>query len=109
MVRLLSGIHFNTRNISGYVATEFIKHYNKYSALIQKENVDYANQLKQLSILANEYKVQAQKAVDIEKERVRIQSILEKIKDTYTLSVSQREEFDLLVKQVMKIFDNKKC
>jgi outer membrane biosynthesis protein TonB len=109
MVRLLSGIHFNTRNISGYVATEFIKHYNKYSALIQKENVDYTNQLKQLSILANEYKIQAQKAVDIEKERVRIQSILEKIKDTYTLSVSQREEFDLLVKQVMKIFDNKKC
>jgi len=109
MVRLLSGIHFNTRNISGYVATEFIKHYNKYSALIQKENVDYTNQLKQLSILANEYKVQAQKAVDIEKERVRIQSILEKIKYTYTLSVSQREEFDLLVKQVMKIFDNKKC
>jgi len=109
MVRLLSGIHFNTRNISGYVATEFIKHYNKYSALIQKENVDYTNQLKQLSILANEYKIQAQKAVDIEKERVRIQSILEKIKYTYTLSVSQREEFDLLVKQVMKIFDNKKC
>jgi outer membrane biosynthesis protein TonB len=109
MVRLLSGIHFNTRNISGYVATEFVKHYNKYSALIQKENVDYTNQLKQLSILANEYKVQAQKAVDIEKERVRIQTILAKIKDTYTLSVSQREEFDLLVKQVMKIFDNKKC
>ena len=109
MVRLLSGIHFNTRNISGYVATEFVKHYNKYSALIQKENVDYTKQLKELSILANEYKIQAQKAVDIEKERVRIQSILEKIKDTYTLSVSQREEFDLLVKQVMKIFDNKKC
>ena len=109
MVRLLSGIHFNTRNISGYVATEFVKHYNKYSALIKKENVDYTNQLKELSILANEYKIQAQKAVDIEKERVRIQSILEKIKYTYTLSVSQREEFDLLVKQVMKIFDNKKC
>jgi hypothetical protein len=109
MVRLLSGIHFNTRNISGYVATEFIKHYNKYNALIQKENSEYSAEVKQLTILANEYKVQAQKAVDIEKERVRIQSILEKIKDTYTLSVSQREEFDLLVKQVMTIFDNKKC
>jgi hypothetical protein len=109
MVRLLTGIHFNTRNISGYVATEFIKHYNKYKNLIQKENVDYNNQLKQLNILANEYKVQTQKAVDIEKERVRIQSILDKIKQTYTLSVSQREEFDLLVKQVMMIFDNKKC
>ena len=109
MVRLLSGIHFNTRNISGYVATEFIKHYNKYKNLIQKENTDYSNQMKQLSVLANEYKVQAQKAVDIEKERGRIQSILEKIKETYSLSVSQRQEFDLMITQVMKIFDNKKC
>jgi hypothetical protein len=109
MVRLLSGIHFNTRNISGYVATEFIKHYDKYKNLIKKENTDYSNQMKQLSVLANEYKVQAQKAVDIEKERGRIQSILEKIKETYSLSVSQRQEFDLMITQVMKIFDNKKC
>jgi hypothetical protein len=109
MVRLLSGIHFNTRNITGYVATEFIKHYDKYKNLIKKENIDYSNQMKQLSVLANEYKVQAQKAVDIEKERGRIQSILEKIKVTYSLSVSQRQEFDLMITQVMKIFDNKKC
>ena len=109
MSDLLKGIHFNTRNISGYVATAFVNHYNKYKNLIQRENVDYTNQLKELTVLSNEYKVQAQKAADIEKERSRIQNILLKLKETYSLSVSQRQEFDMLMKQVMKIFDDKKC
>jgi hypothetical protein len=109
MSDLLKGIHFNTRNVSGYVATAFINHYNKYKNLIQRENVDYTNQLKELNVLADEYKVQAQKAIDIEKQRERIQDILLKLKETYSLSVTQREEFDSLIKQIMKIFDNKKC
>ena len=108
MIRLLTGIHFNTHNISGYVATAFINHYNKYKALIQKENVDYSSELKRLTVLSNEYKVQAQKSADIEKERARLQDILNKLKETLTLSVSQREEFDRLVKDVVAIFD-KKC
>ena len=108
MIRLLTGIHFNTHNVSGYVATAFIRHYNKYKALIQKEDLDYSSGMKQLSSLANNYKIQAQKTADIEKERARLQNILIKIKETLTLSVSQREEFDRLVKDVVSIFD-KKC
>jgi hypothetical protein len=109
MVRLLTGIHFNTHNISGYVATAFVNHYNKYKSLIQKENTDYSSELKKLTELSNEYKVQAQKTADIERERVRLQDILVKLKDTLSLSVSQREEFDLLVREVVSIFDKKRC
>jgi hypothetical protein len=109
MIRLLTGIHFNTHNISGYVATAFLNHYNKYKNLIQKENTEYSSELKQLSILSNEYKVQVQKTADIEKERVRLHTILAKLKETLTLSGSQREEFDRLVKDVVTIFDRKRC
>ena len=109
MVRLLTGIHFNTHNISGYVATAFVNHYNKYKSLIQQENTEYSSELKKLILLSNEYKVQAQKTADIERERVRLQDILVKLKDTLSLSVSQREEFDLLVREVVSIFDKKRC
>ena len=109
MVRLLTGIHFNTHNISGYVATAFINHYNKYKNLINKENTDYSAELKRLTILSNDYKVQLQKTADIEKERARLETILSKLKDTLELSVSQREEFDILIKEVVSIFDRKRC
>ena len=109
MMTLLTGIHFNTHNISGYIATAFINHYNKYKNLIQKETADYSSEVKKLTILSNEYKVQVQKTVDIEKERVRLQDILSKLKETLSLSVTQREEFDLLVKEVVSIFDKKRC
>jgi len=109
MMTLLTGIHFNTHNISGYVATAFVNHYNKYKNLIQKETADYSSEVKKLTILSNEYKVQVQKTADIEKERVRLQDILAKLKETLTLSVTQREEFDLLVKEVVSIFDKKRC
>jgi len=109
MIRLLTGIHFNTHNISGYVATAFLNHYNKYKNLIQKENNEYSSELKKLSILSNEYKVQLQKTADLEKERARLDTILAKLKETLTLSGSQREEFDRLVKDVVSIFDRKRC
>ena len=109
MMTLLTGIHFNTHNISGYVATAFVNHYNKYKSLIQKESADYSSEVKKLTILSNEYKVQVQKTADIEKDRARLQDILAKLKETLTLSVTQREEFDLLVKEVVSIFDKKRC
>ena len=109
MVRLLTGIHFNTYNISGFVATAFINHYNKYKTLIQKENTDYSAELKRLNTLANDYKIQSQKTADIEKERTRLQDILSKLKLTLNLSVTQRDEFDLLVREVVSIFDKKRC
>jgi len=109
MIRLLTSIHFNTHNVSGYVATAFVNHYNKYKALIQKENGDYSSELKRLTVLSNEYKIEAQKSADIEKERARLQGIFNKLKETLTLSVAQREEFDRLVKDVVAIFNKKKC
>jgi predicted nuclease with TOPRIM domain len=109
MVRLLSGIHFNTHNISGYVATAFINHYNKYKNMIRTENQDYSEEMKKLTELSNEYKVQQQKTADIEKERTRLEDILSKLKDSLAISVSQREEFDVLVKEIMSIFDKGMC
>jgi predicted nuclease with TOPRIM domain len=107
MVRLLTGIHFNTHNISGYVATAFINHYNKYKNMIRQENVDYSAELKRLTELSNEYRIQAQKAADIEKERMRLEGILSKLRDTLTQSIEQREEFDRLVKEVMNVFEGR--
>jgi len=109
MVRLLTGIHFNTHNISGYVATAFINHYNKYKNLIQKENTDYSAEMKRLNELANDYKIQAQKTADIEKERARLQDIFSRLKLTLNLSETQRQEFEMLVKEVISIFDKKRC
>jgi hypothetical protein len=109
MIGVLTDIHFTTHNVSGYVATAFINHYNKYKNLIQKENTDYTLELDRLTKLANEYKVQVQKTADIERDRARIQDLLVKLKDTLELSISQREEFDLLVKEVVSIFDKKRC
>jgi hypothetical protein len=109
MVELLTGIHFNTHNISGYVATAFMNHYNKYKSLIQKENTDYSAELKRLNSLANDYRIQSQKTADIEKDRVRLQDILAKLKITLSLSVTQREEFEMLVRDVVSIFDKKRC
>jgi hypothetical protein len=109
MVGLLTGIHFNTHNISGYVATAFMNHYNKYKSLIQKENTDYSAELKRLNSLANDYRIQAQKTADIEKDRARLQDILSKLKITLSLSVTQREEFEMLIKEVVSIFDKKRC
>ena len=105
MVTLLTGIHANTKNISGYVATAFINHYNKYKTLIKTENVDYSDELKQLSKLANEYALQSQKTEYIEKERASITKALIKFRDVLTLSVYQHEEFELLVKEIGSIFE----
>lgn len=109
MIRLLTGIHFNTHNISGYVATAFMNHYNKYNALVKSDNTNYSNEMNRLIILSNEYKIQVQVAADIENERGRLESILSKLKTTLQLSVSQREDFDILVKEVIAIFDKKRC
>lgn len=105
MITLLTGIHMNTKNISGYVATAFINHYDKYKTLIKTDNVNYSEDLSRLSKLSNEYKLQQQKLKDIEKERTRIGEVLKKFKDSLDLSVSQREEFDLLVKEIVTIFN----
>ena len=109
MVRLLTGIHSNTHNISGYVAQAFINHYNKYKYMIQKENYDYSVDFKRLNLLANDYKIQVQKTADLERERGRLQDILSKLKLTLNLSVTQRDEFDMLMKEIISIFDKKRC
>ena len=107
MITLLTGIHLNTNNISGYVATAFINHYNKYKNLLTTENTDYSEEMKRLNKLANEYTLQSQKTIELEKERARIAELLTKFKDSIVLSVSQREEFELLVKDITAIFNRR--
>jgi hypothetical protein len=109
MIHLLDGIHSNVRNISGYVATAFINHYNKYRALIQNENTQYSVEMARLIALSAEYKVSQQKVADIQKDRARIQDIVSEFKTTYDMSKTQRDDFDKLVKKIMELFDNKKC
>jgi hypothetical protein len=109
MIHLLDGIHANVRNISGYVATAFINHYNKYRALIQNENTQYSVEMARLVALSAEYKVSQQKVADIQRDRARIQDIVSEFKTTYDMSTAQRDDFDKLVKKIMELFDNKKC
>ena len=109
MIRLLDDLHANAKNISGYVATAFINHYNKYKALINSEGSQYSTEMARLTALSADYKLKQQKIVDVEKSRARIQNILNEFKAAYELSTSQRAEFDALIKKIMDIFDNKKC
>ena len=109
MIHLLDGIHANVRNISGYVATAFINHYNKYKALIQNENTQYSAEMARLVALSTEYKLSQQKVADIQKDLARIQEIVTEFKTAYEMSAAQRDDFDKLVKKIMELFDNKKC
>jgi predicted nucleic acid-binding protein len=109
MIELLSKIQFDTHNISGYVATAFINHYNKYKKLSKTETTEYSADLKQLSVLANEYKVQSQKYTDIEKERSRLKDILSKLNTVLSNSVTQRDEYNRLTKEIVSIFEKRKC
>ena len=109
MIHLLDGIHANVRNISGYVATAFINHYNKYRALIQNEDTQYSVEMARLVALSAEYKVSQQKVADIQKDRARIQDLVSDFKTAYDMSKAQRDDFDKLMKKIMELFDNKKC
>jgi hypothetical protein len=109
MIHLLDGIHANVRNISGYVATAFVNHYNKYKALIKNENTQYSVEMARLIALSAEYKVSQQKVADIQRDRARIQAIVNEFKTAYDMSAAERDDFDKLVKKIMELFDNKKC
>jgi hypothetical protein len=109
MIHLLDGIHANVRNISGYVATAFINHYNKYRALIQNENTQYSVEMARLAALSAEYKLNQQKVADIQRDRARMQDVVNEFKTAYDMSATQRDDFDKLIKKIMELFDNKKC
>ena len=109
MVHILSNLKFNTHNISGYLADYFVKHYNKYKALLSTENINYLEDLKRLNNLATKYRIETQKSVDLALERTKLEAIVKKMRESYLLTVEQQNEFDLLVKDIMTIFDNKKC
>jgi hypothetical protein len=109
MVGILSNMKVNTYNVSGYLSDYFVKHYNKYKALLNTENTNYADDLKRLNDLASKYRIDAQKSADLLLERNKLDAIVKKMKETYILTIEQQNEFDLLVKQIMSIFDNKKC
>jgi hypothetical protein len=110
MMKILTELHFNTHNISGYLATVFMNHYNKYKNKVQMDNGSYSDDVKRMNALALQYREQAQKLTEHEKEKARLQVILTRIRETLRLSISQRQEFDGLVKEVVAIFDkNTRC
>jgi hypothetical protein len=105
MMTILSDLHFNTHNISGYLATVFMNHYNKYKNRVQSDNGNYSEDIKRLNSLAVEYKEQSEKLGKLEKEKARLEDILTRMKSTMTLSVSQREDFERMMKEVMVMFN----
>jgi hypothetical protein len=105
MISLLTGIHFDTHNISGYVATAFINHYNKYKNLIKNEDTTYLTEMKKLTLLSNKYKEQQEHIIEIEKERSRLENILDKLKNTLLLSETQKKEFNIMFNQIISLFN----
>jgi hypothetical protein len=109
MVDLLSRIHFNTHNITGYVATAFMAHYNKYKQLLQSDNSGYDADLKKLNQLVETYRIQSQKVADVTAEYNKVLSIVAKVKATYETSVAENADLDDLVKRVLKLLTTKSC
>ena len=109
MVGLLSHIHFKTHNITGYVATAFMAHYNKYKQLLQADNSGYDADLKKLNQLVETYRIQAQKVADVTAEYNNVLSIVAKVKATYDTSVAENADLDDLVKRVLKLLTTKSC
>lgn len=105
MLSLLTGIHFDTHNISGYVATAFINHYNKFKNSIQIEDTTYLTEMKKLTLLSNKYKEQQYQISELEKERIRLEHILEKLKKTILLSESQKKEFNIMFNEIISLFN----
>ena len=109
MMGLLTNIHFNTANITGYIAGEFMAHYNKYKALASKDNVLYTDDLKKLNLLIENYRIQAQKVADVSSEYNKILVIVTKLKATYDASASENADLDDLVKRVLTLLKTKNC
>jgi len=105
MLHHLTSIRFNAHNISGYVATAFINHYNKFKARIQAESVEYTARLKKLSELSTEYQLQQKKMTELEGERSRLEAILVKLKVTLTTSQTSQTEFEAMFKEILALFD----
>ena len=105
MLSLLTGIHFNTHNISGYVATAFINHYNKFKNSIQIEDTAYLTEMKRLTLLSNKYKEQQEQFSELKKERIRLENILDKLKKTLLLSESQKKEFNIMFNEIISLFN----
>jgi hypothetical protein len=75
---------------------------NQYKTLIRKENENHLSDVKLLASLAK-------KTIKIENERSRLQAILTKLKGT--LPDSQTNDFNIMFKEVISIFDSRvsKC
>jgi len=109
MMTLLSKIHFNTVNITGYVASEFMDHYNKYKLRVSKDNLLYKEDEKKMEKLVADYRLQAQKVKDMTSEYERIVVIVKKLKATYDASASENADLDELVKRVLTLMKSKNC
>jgi hypothetical protein len=109
MVILLSHINFNTQNITGFVADNFMKHYNKYKHLLDTDKSGYAEDLNKLNKLVEAYRIQAQKVADATTEYNKILSLVTKLKATYDTSVAENADLDDLVKRVLTLMKTKNC
>ena len=109
MVGLLSKIHFRTHNITGYVASAFMDHYNKYKQLLQADTSGYTEDIKKLNKLVESYRIQSQKVADVTSEYNKVLSIVAKVKATYDTSVAENADLDELVKRVLVLLKTKSC
>ncbi len=107
MIDLLNGVSLNARNISGFVATAFINHYNKYKNMMTQVDASYEKSIQELTSLSSEYKEKQVKMLELQRERSRLEDILSKLKNTLTMSANNQKEFDTVLKQVLDLFDEK--
>jgi septal ring factor EnvC (AmiA/AmiB activator) len=107
MIDLLNGVSLNARNISGFVATAFINHYNKYKNMMTQVDASYEKSIQELTNLSSEYKEKQVKMLELQRERSKLEAILSKLKNTLTISANNQKEFDTVLKQVLDLFDEK--
>ena len=102
-------LYFKTTNITGYVAAEFMDHYNKYKAQASEDQLIYEEDMKKLNKLVQDYRIQSQRFADVSSEYNRVLSLVKKLKATYDASVTENADLDELVKRVLSLLKTKNC
>lgn len=109
MIGVLTNVNVNMNNITGFVASYFMKHYEKYNNLLNKDNTEYNADLKKLNKLVEDYRIQAQKVADASAEFNKVVAIVAKLKAAYQTSVAENADLDDLVKRVLTLLKTKNC
>jgi TnpA family transposase len=109
MMTLLSRIHFKTTNITGYVAQEFMDHYNQYKLRASQDDVLYEEDKKKMDKLVADYRVQSQKFKEVSTEYDNIVKLVSRLKATYDASSAENADLDELVQRVLSLLKKKNC